>query len=154
MGFFDTLLTAIAPERAVKRVAAQTAIRAINSGYSNYGASLHKKSMRGWMWHGGSPKEDIEDNLRVLRERSRDAYMGVPLATGAIKTMKNWTSSLQERHSVVKAKISRSTFSILNFRPTSAMTRMWIRWLQRLRLFWSRQQVGALIRWKNLKWWT
>lgn len=68
--------------------------------------------------------------------------------------MKNWTSSLQERHSVVKAKISRSTFSILNFRPTSAMTRMWIRWLQRLRLFWSRQQVGALIRWKNLKWWT
>lgn len=80
MGFFDTLLTAIAPERAVKRVAAQTAIRAINSGYSNYGASLHKKSMRGWMWHGGSPKEDIEDNLRVLRERSRDAYMGVPLA--------------------------------------------------------------------------
>ena len=53
MGFFDTLLTAIAPERAVKRVAAQTAIRAINSGYSNYGASLHKKSMRGWMWHGG-----------------------------------------------------------------------------------------------------
>lgn len=68
--------------------------------------------------------------------------------------MKNWTSSLQERHSVVKAKISRSTFSILNFRPTSAMTRMWILWLQRLRLFWSRQQVGALIRWKNLKWWT
>ena len=88
MGFFDTLLTAIAPERAVKRVAAQTAIRAINSGYSNYGASLHKKSMRGWMWHGGSPKEDIEDNLRVLRERSRDAFMGVPLATGAIKTMR------------------------------------------------------------------
>lgn len=88
MGFFDTLLTAIAPERAVKRVAAQTEIRAINSGYSNYGASLHKKSMRGWMWHGGSPKEDIEDNLRVLRERSRDAYMGVPLATGAIKTMR------------------------------------------------------------------
>ena len=88
MGFFDTLLTAIAPERAVKRVAAQPAIRAINSGYSNYGASLHKKSMRGWMWHGGSPKEDIEDNLRVLRERSRDAYMGVPLATGAIKTMR------------------------------------------------------------------
>ena len=47
MGFFDTLFTAIAPERAVKRVAAQTAIRAINSGYSNYGASLHKKSMQG-----------------------------------------------------------------------------------------------------------
>ena len=88
MGMFDSLLTAIAPERAVKRAAAQSAIRAINSGYSNYGASLHKKSMRGWTWHGGSPKEDIEDNLRVLRERSRDAFMGVPLATGAIKTMR------------------------------------------------------------------
>ena len=88
MGMFDSLFTAIAPERAVKRAAAQSAIRAINSGYSNYGASLHKKSMRGWTWHGGSPKEDIEDNLRVLRERSRDAFMGVPLATGAIKTMR------------------------------------------------------------------
>mgnify|MGYP005963233817 CR=1 FL=1 len=88
MGMFDSLLTAIAPARAVKRAAAQSAIRAINSGYSNYGASLHKKSMRGWTWHGGSPKEDIEDNLRVLRERSRDAFMGVPLATGAIKTMR------------------------------------------------------------------
>lgn len=32
MGFFDTLLTAIAPERAVKRVAAQTAIRANQFG--------------------------------------------------------------------------------------------------------------------------
>lgn len=80
MGMFDSLLTAIAPERAVKRAAAQSAIRAINSGYSNYGASLHKKSMRGWTWHGGSPKEDIEDNLRVLRERSRDAFMAQRLA--------------------------------------------------------------------------
>ena len=102
MGFFDTLLTAIAPERAVKRVAAQTAIRAINSGYSNYGASLHKKSMRGWMRHGGSPKEDIEDNLRVLRERSRDAYMGVPLATGAIKTMRTKLRAAGADHDPVR----------------------------------------------------
>lgn len=91
MGVFDSLLTVVAPERAVKRAAAKATIRAINSGYSNYGASIHKKSMRGWVWNGGSPKEDIEDNLRVLRERSRDAYMGVPLATGAIKTMRTNT---------------------------------------------------------------
>lgn len=99
MGFFDTLLTAIAPERAVKRVAAQTAIRAINSGYSNYGASLHKKSMRGWMWHGGSPKEDIEDNLRVLRERSRDAYtyyIGAGNAKGASIVQENVTKAVEE----------------------------------------------------------
>lgn len=33
-------------------------------------------------------KSDIEDNLKTLRERSRDAYMGVPIATGALKTMR------------------------------------------------------------------
>lgn len=88
MGIIDNLLTTVAPERALRRTAARKTLEAINSGYSNYGASIHKKSMKGWMWHGGSPKEDIEDNLRVLRERSRDAFMGVPLATGAIKTMR------------------------------------------------------------------
>ncbi len=54
----------------------------------NYGASTTKKSMRGWLFAGGSAKEDIEDNLKTLRERSRDAYMGVPIATGALKTMR------------------------------------------------------------------
>lgn len=88
MGFMDHLLATLSPERAVKTAAARMAIQTLNSGYGNYGANLHKKSMRGWMWHGGDSKRDIEDNLRVLRERSRDAYMGVPLATGAIKTMR------------------------------------------------------------------
>ena len=37
----------------------------INSGYGNYGANLTKKSMRGWEFYGGSPKEDIEDNINV-----------------------------------------------------------------------------------------
>ena len=88
MGIMDHLLASLSPERAVKTAAARMAIQTLNSGYGNYGANLHKKSMRGWMWHGGDSKRDIEDNLRVLRERSRDAYMGVPLATGAIKTMR------------------------------------------------------------------
>lgn len=35
-----------------------------------------------------SAREDIQDNLDILRERSRDLYMGVPLATGAVKTMR------------------------------------------------------------------
>ena len=43
MGMFDSLLTAIAPELAVKRAAAQSAIRAINSGYSNYGVSCFSR---------------------------------------------------------------------------------------------------------------
>ena len=33
-------------------------------------------------------KEDIEDNLETLRKRSRDANMGIPLAAGAIKTLR------------------------------------------------------------------
>ena len=40
------------------------------------------------MFHGGSPKEDIEDNLDVLRQRSRDAYMGIPTASAALKTLR------------------------------------------------------------------
>lgn len=60
----------------------------INSGYGNYGANLTKKSMRGWEFYGGSPKEDIEDNINVLRQRSRDAYMGIPTAAAALKTMR------------------------------------------------------------------
>ena len=44
--------------------------------------------MRGWRYHGGSAKEDIEDNLNVLRQRSRDAYMGIPVAASALKTLR------------------------------------------------------------------
>lgn len=56
------------------------------SGYGNYGASHTKKSLAGWLYGGGSAKEDIQDNLSTLRQRCRDLYMGVPLATGALKT--------------------------------------------------------------------
>lgn len=86
MNLLDNILVTVAPKYAVKRAAARATIQAINSGYGNYGASLHKRTVRGWRWNGGSPKEDIEDNLRVLRERSRDAYMGIPIANGTIKT--------------------------------------------------------------------
>lgn len=78
----------MSPEAGVKRAAARRRIEILNSGYGNYGASHTKKSTLGWAFGGGSSKEDIEDNLSILRERSRDLYMGVPLATGAIKTMR------------------------------------------------------------------
>ncbi len=83
---FDRAVAAVAPVHAARRAAARTALSMINSGYGNYGANTVKKSMRGWMYHGGSPKEDIEDNIDTLRQRSRDAYMGVPTATAALKT--------------------------------------------------------------------
>lgn len=76
------------PDKAAKRAVARKTLSAINSGYGNYGANLTKRSMRGWHYHGGSPEEDIEDNLDVLRQRSRDAYMGIPIAAAMIKTMR------------------------------------------------------------------
>ena len=88
MNLLDRAIAAVSPVRAVRRAAARTALEFVNSGYGNYGANLSKKSMRGWMYHGGSPKEDIEDNLNVLRQRSRDAYMGIPTASAALKTMR------------------------------------------------------------------
>lgn len=84
----DRAVAAVAPVHAAKRAAARTALRVINSGYGNYGANLTKKSLRGWEFYGGSAKEDIEDNIDVLRQRSRDAYMGVPVATSALKTLR------------------------------------------------------------------
>lgn len=59
-----------------------------NQGYGNHGASTYKKSLEGWIAHSGSVLEDIERNIPKLRERSRDLYMGAPLATGALKTIR------------------------------------------------------------------
>ena len=84
----DRAIMAMAPVHAAKRAAARVALSVIKSGYGSYGANLTKKSMRGWMYHGGSAKEDIEDNIDILRQRSRDAYMGIPTATAALKTMR------------------------------------------------------------------
>jgi len=84
----DRMVAAVAPVHAAKRAAARVALTIINSGYGNYGANLTKKSMRGWEYFGGSAKEDIEDNLDVLRQRSRDAYMGIPTASAALKTLR------------------------------------------------------------------
>lgn len=88
MNFIDKIVNAVDPVRGAKRAAARQAIKVLNSGYGNYGANLTKKSLRGWNYAGGSEKEDIEDNIDVLRQRSRDAFMGVPIATAALKTLR------------------------------------------------------------------
>ena len=74
--------------RDLKRAAARRALEVTNSGYGNHGANVTKKSLIGWLFRGGSAKEDIEDNLDLLRQRSRDAYMGIPSATAALKTLR------------------------------------------------------------------
>lgn len=88
LNVFDKAIEILAPKSALKRMEARQRINILNSGYSNYGASTTKKSMIGWSYGGGSAREDIQDNLSTLRQRSRDLYMGVPLASGAIKTMR------------------------------------------------------------------
>lgn len=84
----DSVIASVSPEKGLQRAAARQRMEILNSGYGNYGASTVKKAMAGWLHAGGSAREDIEDNLDVLRQRSRDLYMGVPLATGAVKTMR------------------------------------------------------------------
>lgn len=87
MNLLDRLVSQVSPERGLKRHVARQKLNILNSGYSNSGASRTKKSMVGWIFGGGSTKEDIDDNLKVLRERSRDLYMNTPIATGALKTI-------------------------------------------------------------------
>jgi lambda family phage portal protein len=58
------------------------------NGYGRHGASYAKKSLLGWITSGRSADEDIVDNIETLRNRSRDLYMGAPLATGALKTLR------------------------------------------------------------------
>lgn len=84
----DRAIAAVAPVHACKRAIARKRLPVIDSGYGNYGANRTKKSLIGWMYHGGSAKEDIEDNIDTLRQRSRDAYMGVPIATASLKTLR------------------------------------------------------------------
>lgn len=88
MNILEKTIAAVSPETGLKRAAARQRLNIINSGYGNYGASHTKKSLLGWLYQGGSATEDIQENLTTLRQRSRDLYMGVPLAAGAIKTMR------------------------------------------------------------------
>ncbi len=57
-----------------------------NSGYSEGGASRKKKSMKGWTANSKTPQEDIDLNLNLLRQRSRDLAMNAPIAVSALKT--------------------------------------------------------------------
>lgn len=92
MNLLDRAISAVSPERALKREVAKKKLSMINSGYGNYGANGTKKSVIGWTHGGGSHREDIEDNIDPLRQRSRDLYYGGSnLATGAIKRLRTNT---------------------------------------------------------------
>ncbi len=92
MNLLDRAIATISPEKAFKREIAKKRLGMINSGYGNYGASGTKKSVIGWTHGGGSHREDIEDNIDPLRQRSRDLYYGGSnIATGAIKRLRTNT---------------------------------------------------------------
>ena len=74
----------VAPVHAAKRAAALHALQAMNSGYSHGAASTTKTSMKGWDSTSLSPQSDVDRNLRLLRERSRDLYATSPVATSAV----------------------------------------------------------------------
>lgn len=56
------------------------------SGYSDAGASLIRRALKGFQARSGSPNEDINWNTATLRQRGRMLYMGAPLATSAVNT--------------------------------------------------------------------
>jgi lambda family phage portal protein len=60
-------------------------------GYGNYGASKRKIGLEEWKAYSGTPDQDIICNLPLLRQRSRDLFMGAPLAAAAILTLRTNT---------------------------------------------------------------
>ena len=91
MNLLDKIIAPFAPGAALKRAQARrklAIIETMNSGYDRHGASGHKKSMIGWRSKGASADEDVVENLDTLRDRSRDLFMGSPIATGALKTVR------------------------------------------------------------------
>lgn len=92
MNLLDRAIATISPEKALKREVAKKRLSMVNSGYGNYGANGTKKSVIGWTHGGGSHREDIEDNIDPLRQRSRDLYYGgANIATGALKRLRTNT---------------------------------------------------------------
>ena len=92
MNIIDKVISSVSPKRALEREVARKRLDIINSGYGNHGANNTKKSMIGWTYGGGSHREDIEENVGTLRQRSRDLYYGGSnLATGAVKRLRTNT---------------------------------------------------------------
>lgn len=82
----DKLANYLTSTEIYRRYEARTkSDRVKNSGYENYGASLRTNALKGWVNTEGSVDEDVHDNLDTLRSRSRDLYMGAPVATAAVK---------------------------------------------------------------------
>jgi lambda family phage portal protein len=78
----------VSPKWGLERARTRAVSQVLNAGYSQHGASRSKKSMVGWQTTAGGPDVDIIQNLPLLRQRSRDLFMGEGLANGAIKSIR------------------------------------------------------------------
>lgn len=58
----------------------------VNSGYSEGGASQTKKTLKAWAPAHYSAKEDIDRNLKTLRDRAYDLAINSPVGAAAINT--------------------------------------------------------------------
>lgn len=74
------------PEVHISTSLAGKAIALRNKGYSQSGASVTRKALKGFLASSGAAYEDIDENNHILRQRSRALYMAAPIATSAIKT--------------------------------------------------------------------
>lgn len=88
MNLIDKAVAVFSPSRALKRVGERERLKILNKGYGDHGASTVRKSLRGWFASLGGVKNDIYNYRDKLVARSRDLYMGAPLANGALNTMK------------------------------------------------------------------
>ncbi|MGL5901297.1 MAG: phage portal protein, partial [Cetobacterium sp.] len=86
MNLLDRMISYVSPSVAVKRELDRKKLKYLN--YANHGASFQKNAFKGFKVSNGGAVKDIEDNIEVLRARSRELYMGTPLATGAINKIK------------------------------------------------------------------
>lgn len=108
MNVLDRMIAAIAPEAGARRAdarrrmaqaeaqadvisAGQEMIRGIserapvkNSGYSHGAASRGRTWAVKWDSESGSAERDIEENRKLIRERSRDLAMNSPLGAAAV----------------------------------------------------------------------
>lgn len=73
-------------KKSRKERGAENIRKAFNKGYSEAGASVTKKALKGFLADSGSPREDIDFNNQTLRERSRILSMASPIAASAIRT--------------------------------------------------------------------
>ena len=53
-------------------------------GYANAAASLTDPSLKSWSTPPGSPLDDIDSNVPLIRQRTRDLYYNTPIVAGAV----------------------------------------------------------------------